>query len=204
MKCSFALLTGILLPGLAMQVQGQAARFPGHGLDQLLSQVARSVITPDTPVIDRRDTGPVNQEVLKGCCERIATSKRRIYYLSCRSGKMLFLLKGIYTRESWLFFHFYLSNQSYIDYECDSIRFFLVDKAGRKQGRGKVTELLPIYRYGARRILKGKSDEPAVIVLPRFTLPPEKRLLIEVREKNGGRCLQIQADNFTLVRARLV
>jgi hypothetical protein len=54
------------------------------------------------------------------------------------------------------------------------------------------------------KIIRGKSREPSVIALRRFTLPPGKRLLIEAREKNGGRHLQIQADNNTLVRARLI
>jgi hypothetical protein len=43
-----------------------------------------------------------------------------------------------------------------------------------------------------------------VIVLPQFTLPDGKRLVIEVTEKNGGRKLQLFVDNFTLLRSRPV
>jgi len=68
----------------------------------------------------------------------------------------------------------------------------------------RVTELKPVYTYGNMKIIRGKSREPSVIALRRFTLPSGKRLLIEAREKNGGRHLQIQADNNTLVRARLI
>jgi hypothetical protein len=53
-------------------------------------------------------------------------------------------------------------------------------------------------------MIRGKSRELPVIVLPRFTLPSNKHLVIEVLEKNGGRNLALQAYNFTLLRPRLI
>ena len=146
----------------------------------------------------------ITEEALKICCEKVENDKRRIYYLSTRNGRMVMQIKGIYTRESLLFFHLSLCNRSHLDYDMDSIRFFIAEKGGQKGVARKVTELKPVYVRGNMKIIRGKSREPSVIALRRFTLPPGKHLLIEAREKNGGRHLQLQTDNNTLVRARLI
>jgi hypothetical protein len=150
------------------------------------------------------DVGPMSEEALKICCEKVENDKRRIYYVSDRNGRMVMQLKGIYTRGALIFFHLSLCNRSHLDYDMDSIRFIIADRQRGKGASPKVVELKPVFIYGNVSIIRGKSREPSVIALQRFTLPPGKRLLIEAREKNGGRHLQLQADNYTLVRARLI
>jgi hypothetical protein len=210
MKLVFSFLTGIIFLHFTTGLKAQAGKYTlsdRPALDHLFSTVIRSsvVMNPDTPAAAEKKPGVNSEEALKICCEKVNNDKRRIYYLSTRNGKMILQLKGIYTRETLLFFHLSLNNRSNLDYDMDSIRFFVADReTGRKPISPKLTELAPVYVYGNTKIIRGKSREPSVIALRRFTLPPGKRLLIEAREKNGGRHLQLQADNYTLVRARLI
>ncbi len=60
----------------------------------------------------------------------------------------------------------------------------------------------PVCVYGNTRVIRGKTREYCVFALPRFTLPEKKLLVIDVSERNGGRHLQLLANNYTLVRAR--
>jgi hypothetical protein len=53
-------------------------------------------------------------------------------------------------------------------------------------------------------VVRGYGQAANVVVLPRFTLPYGKRLVIEVLEKNGGRQLQLQTSNYMLERARIL
>jgi hypothetical protein len=234
MKIVLALLTGSIMLNLTTAVIAQPGKYSGQALPRLFSIVARSYVGTDTPVKGSGvatsgvamggvaiagvangrlpAAGPgkedsraaISEEALKVCCEKVENDKRRIYYLSTRNGRMVMQIKGIYTRESLLFFHLSLCNRSHLDYDLDSIRFFIADKGGLKGIARKVTELKPVYVQGNMKIIRGKSLEPSVIALRRFTLPPGKHLLIEAREKNGGRHLQLQTDNNTLVRARLI
>jgi len=224
MKIVLTLLTGSIMLNLTTAVIAQPGKYSGQALPRLFSTVARSYVATDTPVKGSgvassgvamggvAPAGPgkeksrtaINEEALKICCEKVENDKRRIYYLSTRNGRMVMQIKGIYTRESLLFFHLSLCNRSHLDYDMDSIRFFIADKGGVKAVARKVTELKPVYVQGNMKIIRGKSREPSVIALRRFTLPPGKHLLIEAREKNGGRHLQLQTDNNTLVRARLI
>jgi hypothetical protein len=224
MKIVLTLLTGSILFNLTTTLSAQPGRSSGQALPQLFSIVARSALA-DPPVSmpgrawskgvvfkgdamgkpdKAKGEATISEEALKICCEKVENDKRRIYYLSTRNGKMVMQIKGIYTREALLFFHLALYNRSHLDYDMDSIRFFITDKGGLKNIVSRITELKPVYTYGNMKIIRGKSREPGVIALRRFTLPPGKRLLIEAREKNGGRHLQLQADNYILVRARLI
>lgn len=221
MKIALALLTGSILVNLTISVVAQPGKYSGEAIPRLFSAFIRSSVETDSASVnhtvsrkicadDRKGTEKekekiiLNEEALKICCEKVENDKRRIYYLSTRNGKMVMRLEGIYTREALIFFHLSLSNRSHLDYDMDSVRFLIADKSGYKSAASRITELQPVYVYGNLKIVKGKSREPGVIALRRFTLPPGKRLLIEAREKNGGRHLQIQADNNTLVRARLI
>ncbi|MHA4807535.1 DUF4138 domain-containing protein [Flavitalea flava] len=140
----------------------------------------------------------------QSCCEKVVAAKRKVYYLSDRTFKMVFQVKGIYTRKELLFFQLAICNHSHLDYDVDSIRFFITDTRGSRNARPATLELAPLYFYGNGRTIPGKSREDAVAVLPRFTLPASGRLVIQVIEKNGGRHLQVEANNFAIVNARVI
>jgi hypothetical protein len=127
---------------------------------------------------------------------------QRIYYLNNRNGKMRLVVRGIYTRGKSLFFSLRLINRSPLDYDVDSIRFFVAEK--QKGALQRLNQLTPVFVYDSATLVKGYSRAMSVFVIPRTTLARHRRLQIEVLEKNGGRHLQVQASNFTLETAKLI
>jgi hypothetical protein len=149
----------------------------------------------------------MSQTEIRRCCEKIIKDWQRIYYLNSRNGKMKLQIRGIYTHGEAIFFSLRLINRSPLDYDVDSIRFSLTQKekgVHPATSRLRVKILTPVYVYDSTTLIKGYGRVASVIVLPRLTLGRGKRLLIEVLEKNGGRQLQVQASNFTLVNAKLI
>ena len=163
------------------------------------SPISRRI--PANPV---RRAGGISEKEIQVCCSRLQKDHRRIYYLINRGSRMDLQLKGIYSREKLLFFRLSLGNHSHLDYDVDSVRFLIRDRRVTKTNIAAVRSLPALYTYGNTRSIKGKSREESVIVLPQFTLPDGKRLVIEVTEKNGGRKLQLFVDNFTLLRSKPV
>jgi hypothetical protein len=145
-----------------------------------------------------------NDAALESCCEKLMTAKRNIYYLNDWSYKMAFQLRAIFTRDETMFFCLSLSNHSHIDYHIDSIRFYIADERRSGNQPVKGARMAPLCTYGNTRSIRGKTKEVCVFALPGFTLPAKKLLVIDVSEKNGGRHLQLLANNYTLVRARLI
>jgi hypothetical protein len=203
MKSFFSFLTGCALLSQPNYAGAQVSVAHGQAISQLFSAVARSSAAGGDTSVSTVKSGGVNKE-LKACCEKVAKDVQRIWYLNNRCGKMKLQVRGIYTRKATLFFVLRLNNRSPLDYDVDSIRFFIAQKEKGKHPPQRLTELLPVYVYDSAAQVKGYGRVTSVIVLPRFTLARKRRLLIEVLEKNGGRQLQVQASNFTLENARLI
>jgi hypothetical protein len=190
-------LLSVLLTGCALFSQ------PGHATAQGVPAVAR-----DQPAAGHEQLAPnrvqvaVNQTQLKACCQKIARDVQRIYYLNNRNGKVRLVVRGIYTRGKSLFFSLRLINRSPLDYDVDSIRFFVAEK--QKRALQRLNQLTPVYVYDSVTLVKGYSRTMSVFVIPRMTLARHRRLQIEVLEKNGGRHLLVQASNFTLETAKLI
>lgn len=204
MKHNFVFVTGSLFIALVSGALAQSGSPPNQAF---LNPVPVMSVPPPASPPSSAFPGKgmqVDEEVLKGCCEKLGNDKRRIYYLNTRNYRMSLQLKGIYIREGMMFFRLFLCNHSHLDYDVDSIRFYITDNHWQKNTKLQVKGLAPIYVYGNAPIIRGKSRELPVIVLPRFTLPSNQHLVIEVLEKNGGRHLQLQAYNFTLLRSRLI
>jgi hypothetical protein len=166
---------------------------------------ARSGTTPlsrRAPAHTAKGFNAISEKEVQNCCSRLQKDHRRIYYLVSRGFRMDLQLKGIYFREKLLFFRLSMGNHSHLDYEVDSVRFLLKDRRATKTHMAMAQSLPALYTFGNAHSVKGKSREESVIVLPQFTLPEGKRLVIEVTEKNGGRKLQLFVDNFTLLRSR--
>lgn len=130
---------------------------------------------------------------LRRCCEKIMRTGPCLLLPANHNGKMRFRLLGIYSHGPTLFFLLRLNNRSPLDYDIDSIRFCI---AG--------ADLRPVYIYDSTVMVPGYRRATTIYAVPRFTLPAGHRLLIIIREKNGGRHLRIQAGNSTLERARLI
>lgn len=204
------MITGIFLLMLAAALRAcpaiAGARDRPHHSPLVLSVNAATRGFPRKAFAKERD------ESLESCCERLMSAKRSIYYLNARSYKMAFQLRAIYARDETMFFCLGLSNHSHINYSVDSIRFYIADEkqaarpafAGRAAPGARGPAMIPLCICGNTRIIRGKTREFCVFALPRFTLPAKKLLVIDVSERNGGRHLQLLADNYLLVRARLV
>ena len=183
---SVVLLSYLFFNPLSARTQPEAAAQPGT-----------------TMVSFRQQLWAIDEKDLENWCRQVQKDRRRIYYLINRSVRMNFQVKGIYTHQGLLFFRLAISNRSHLDYTVDSIRFFMWD--GRNAKRHIPSILLPsVFSYGNTSLIRGKSAEESVIVLPQFTLPAEKWLIIEVSEKHGGRKLELLVSNFTLLRSRLI
>jgi hypothetical protein len=141
---------------------------------------------------------------LKSCCEKIMKTGPSLIFTAVHNGKMRFRLLGIYSHGPTLFFLLRLNNRSPLDYDVDSIRFVIVGIGHARQILPHVQALVPLYVYDSMVTVPGYRRVTTIYALQRFTLPSGGRLQIVVREKNGGRHLQIKADNALLEKARII
>ena len=117
---------------------------------------------------------------------------------------MSLALMGIYIKGDVMFYRFRIINRSNIDYDVDFLKFYIRDKARIKRTASQEVEVSPIYVHGNDKKVDGNSSTEIVFALQKLTIPEAKYLEVELFEKNGGRHLNIDIKNKTIVNARLL
>ena len=64
--------------------------------------------------------------------------------------------------------------------------------------------IVPLRSYNQVTEVAGRKNERTVFALPKFTIPNDKQLIIELTEKDGGRSQILFVENSDLVRAKLI
>lgn len=130
--------------------------------------------------------------------------KRLVKHIGCKRFGIQYILKGIYTHNGLLYFHTELKNSSNVPFTVDFVSFKVVDRKVAKRTAIQEQVIVPLRAYNYVTEIGGKSRDRTVFTLPKFTLPDDKQLVVEINEQNGGRHQQFTVTNAELVRARVI
>lgn len=130
--------------------------------------------------------------------------KRLVKHIGCKRFGIQSVLKGIYKHNGLLYFHTELKNSTNVPFTVDFVSFKVVDRKVAKRTAIQEQVIVPLRAYNYVTEVGGKSRERTVFTLPKFTLPDDKQLVVEISEQNGGRHQQFVVTNAELVRARVI
>ena len=130
--------------------------------------------------------------------------KRRIRHIGSKRFGVQFLLKGMYTHSDLLYFHTQVKNTSHVPFDVDFITFKIVYKKVVKRTAMQEQVIYPLRAYNYVTRVNGRDSECTVFALPKFTIPDDKKLVVEMLEKQGGRHQRFEVVNEDLVRAETV
>lgn len=129
---------------------------------------------------------------------------REIKHIGSKRFGIQYTLKGIYTHNGLLYFHMQLKNSSNVPFDVDYITFKIVDKKVAKRTAIQEQVVVPLRAHNNLTLIGGKRTERVVFTLPKFTIPDDKHLIIELNEKEGGRHQSFIVENANLVRAKVI
>ena len=130
--------------------------------------------------------------------------KRRIKHIGCKCFGVRFLLKGLYAHGDLLYFHTEVRNATHVPFDVDFVTFKIVDKKIVRRTAMQEQVIYPLRAFNYVTRVEGKKDERTVFALPKFTIPDDKKLVVEMYEKQGGRHQIFEVDNEDLVRAETI
>ena len=130
--------------------------------------------------------------------------RREIKHIGCKRFGIQYLLKGIYSHNGLLYFHLQLKNSTNVPFDVDHLTFKIVDKKVAKRTAIQEQVIWPLRAHNNVQVIPGKSSERMVFTLPKFTIPDDKHLVVELYEKSGGRHQSFTVENSDLVRARVI
>jgi conjugative transposon TraN protein len=145
--------------------------------------------------------GSYNEAELMETSEKIASSQRSVFGKEDNRHGIRLQLKGLYVREGVIYFQIGLLNRSNIDYDLDQIRFFVRDRKKSKRTAVQEREIIPVLSRKSPSTIIGGSEQVLVFAFPKFTIPDQKYLAVQMMEKNGGRHLELKIGNPTIIKS---
>jgi conjugative transposon TraN protein len=132
------------------------------------------------------------------------SNQNKIKDIGSKNFGVQFLLKGIYSHNELIFFHFLIKNSSTVSFNIDYLTFKIVDKKIAKRTAMQEQVIVPLRSYNQVATIGGGREERMVFALPKFTLPDDKLLIVNLTEKDGGRNQSLAVGNADLVHAGVI
>ncbi|MBW8334460.1 MAG: conjugative transposon protein TraN [Prolixibacteraceae bacterium] len=131
----------------------------------------------------------------------VAIENEKIHGIKDKKYGMRFHLDGLFICENVMYYRIKMHNQSNINYDIDQLRFFIRDRKKTKRTATQEIEIKALYTQNDTTTVRGQSEHIFVFALPKFTIPDQKYLAVQLMEKNGGRHLELNVRNKALVRS---
>ena len=135
-------------------------------------------------------------------CEQVNRKHRTIRHLGVSENLMDATIRGFYVKDNVMYIKLQLKNKSNINYDLDYMRFFIVDKLAGKRSTLQETEIVPFYVHNdGIRMIPGRQKREQVLAFQKFTIPDNKRILVQINEAGGGRALTFLMNNEDIMNS---
>ena len=145
-----------------------------------------------------------NEGEIQAYSNAVTVEKKKVHGIKDKKYGMKFHLDGLFIHDNVVYYRIKMENQSNINYDIDQLRFFIRDRKKAKRTATQEIEIKPLYVKNNTPTVKGQSGHTFVFALPKFTIPDQKYLAIQLMEKNGGRHLELDVHNKALVRSKVL
>lgn len=130
------------------------------------------------------------------------TQKRKIHDVKTTVDDMKYWVNNIFICGDFLLFDIGMDNRGRQPFEIDEVRFKLTDKNRLNAHVSQEQELKPLYRMYVDEEITVSSSWRNFYIFPRFNYPTEKRLTIELSEKQiSGRKISLDIDYRTVLQS---
>lgn len=130
-------------------------------------------------------------------------NERDITYLGERKDRIEATIRGMYVHNDIMYFHLNMKNSSNVSYDIDYIKFTIRDKKKLKKQASQEFIVEPVREYNNNRIPKvqGHGQYRTVLAFNKFTIAPDKVLVVEIAEKHGGRNVRFSVKHSDIISA---
>lgn len=121
-------------------------------------------------------------------------------------GKTTFLATNLYVYENYFYFKVVVKNDSKINYDIDFIKFTIQNKSKSiKKAADQFIELEPEYIMNKDNYtIPGQEKYDYVFVFNKFTIENNKKLTIEIWEKNGDRKIDFDFSSKDILNIKRI
>ena len=111
---------------------------------------------------------------------------------------------GIYVHNDVIYVHTSIANATNISFEVDDRHFNIEDKKITKRTAQQRTPLEVLRVCNDPAVVRGHQRQRSVFALPKFTIPDDKVLILEIIEQNGARHQAVEISAKELLDAKVI
>lgn len=145
----------------------------------------------------------LNDLILDNDAQSILKQKHFLHRQIVSDGMKL-IIHGIYIKDNVLWLAFEAENFSFLDYHPDYLHCFIADKKKAARSAIQETEIPLLYPATFLETVPGKNKKQFVLAFSPFTFSRDKKMVVQMSEKNGGRMLMFHVSNKKILKARLI
>lgn len=170
---------------------------------QVDAEKAHSVKTPlSAPAPVSLSAASTNETYLRQLAAQASIERRNIRNEADNRYETGLKLTGLYLYRDWFLYKLIVSNTSAVTYNIQELGFHISDAKKVKRTATQEIQLEPVMVIGSEQPVAGNSERMIIAILPKQVIAGDKRLVITLNEKNGGRNLKCGIPTKTLLKAR--
>lgn len=128
-------------------------------------------------------------------CSYLVERKQNIRRLKKRNQGIVLSVENVVFDKDELYFVIQIENKSSLDYDLNFLNFGIETRSKGKRKSSQTIYNEPILKYGMPSRIKENEFGKLVYVLPKFSLGDDRRVILELNEKNGGRNIKLNVPH---------
>ncbi|MDQ0107458.1 conjugative transposon TraN protein [Chitinophaga terrae (ex Kim and Jung 2007)] len=159
-------------------------------------------ILPPAAVMHAVNNSPLSEDDITRCCTLTAAAPRYLHRPSAGTERLKVGLGGVFYDRQVIFLQIRVQNKSALPFSVDFMRVSLSDRRTRKRKIKQEIELVPLHSLlPTSPILPGETST-IVLALKQFSVVKQKKLLLQLFERGGGRHQVLAIRNKALFRIK--
>lgn len=163
-----------------------------------------------SPALRSQPTGdklPASAAAVQGAEEYESVLKQRDFIVAqngVADKAMEVFLKGIYTRDNYVYFKLDITNNSELPYTYNYCGFAIITKKKGRMTSFDRADLSPVGSYVPAQTIEYKKTMTVIYKFDKFNFSNDRVLLIEMVEDDGERGLFFRVTSSTFLKARKI
>ena len=128
-------------------------------------------------------------------CSYLITRKQKVGRLKKEYEGVSLRIENIVFDKEELYFVIQIKNKSTLDYDLNFLNFSVQMRQKGKKKSLQNLYLEPLFKYNLPSKIRENETKKFVFVLPKFSISDDRRVLLELNEKNGERNIKLKVSH---------
>ncbi|MEQ9440997.1 MAG: conjugative transposon protein TraN [Cyclobacteriaceae bacterium] len=155
----------------------------------------------ESPTLANFKGSSMTAQTIRDLTKEARMQRRRMRHIGIEKQGIKLYVTNILVKKDVMFFQLRIRNRSHIEYEIESFTLLVKDKNKSKKTSYQEKTIEPLVRMDELTLIEGHTSRTVAFPIEKLTVSDDKKILIQIFEKQGGRHLEIPIYNDDLLES---